>query len=1041
MSLSHLQKGRLPRFRLLAGLLGLLWIGPATAQKYAERKYGVNDGLSYSRAMVLHQDLSGRMWIGTPWGLNFLNGEQRISNQRLFPQLPGEHISAITSGPDGSVWVGSARNHLFRLRWTGNHLLKSQTFSIRYAREGGGVGEPLFLTADQTGRTWFSELTKEKGTGLRLYCWEDGQVREVTTRLFPDRNQRFWGIKSDWAGQRLVLLTADGVLWQYRYARLTRLKPGASIRQLLSDPVGRLYALSETGLYRIGAEGLEKLYDLPVAYDHLRICDVSSKGELIYPDENQFLSWYDGRRVTNSYVTTPFLHQLLVDWQGTVWEGTNLGLVEIVRNGWRYFEKPHGPGEALSSVSQDRTGTMWFSSWGSGLLKLRGGNILWDSTYYRTFPVRNFYSCPLVDADGNIIFLSGDGLGLLWFDGHSYKRFPGISPGSDIATVYDDVRQNRYLAPSNRGMYVFDRNGLRLRKILKMPEVTYLDIETDKFGRYWIGGYDVQLLWDGKSERFERLDLRNGRFPTQSIVDIQRDNRGNLWFATEKGLWFHDYKQFRRIAPGYLWGLVQFCRPMGQYLLLGTVEGLYVLDTRRFYEQGDAWLAFFDRDNGFVGSQCVPDGIFRDKDANWWILTRDRAMVISENRLHGLLKPAPTGIISFRDAGTGAVVKAQRKPLSFSPDQNDLKVSLMEPDRRNLLSNTVYSYLLENLDGEHSTAQWSGPIRGDTILLRNLSDGNYRLSVRPLRANGLWNTRVSVQEFRIAPPWYATWWFRTALIVLVVAGLFYGRLQQVRAVARRRHKILRTERRLTQLELEAANRRKQEAEIREKLAEASRQRALLEVKAITNQIDPHFVSNFLTAIQSITYEQDPDTVVSYLAKFGSIFRNQLMSRSQVFWKLRDEMEFVGNYLDLEKVRFGNRVQFVLTVDPDVPMDTQLPKMLIQGYVSNAIKHGLENKPEGGTVKVSISRDEKCLKINVEDDGVGLEKARLYRRRSTGRGLSINQAVFEQLNQYNTLQSRQVIRDLTDPEGRVCGVWIETVIPLYPVLPPEEASVD
>jgi sensor histidine kinase YesM len=139
------------------------------------------------------------------------------------------------------------------------------------------------------------------------------------------------------------------------------------------------------------------------------------------------------------------------------------------------------------------------------------------------------------------------------------------------------------------------------------------------------------------------------------------------------------------------------------------------------------------------------------------------------------------------------------------------------------------------------------------------------------------------------------------------------------------------------------------------------------------------------------------------------------------------------------VRFGSRIAFTLEVAPGVPLDTPLPKMLMQGYVSNAIKHGLEHKPEGGTIRIGVDAAGGYLRITVEDDGVGLEKARQYRRRGTGQGLAINQAIFEQLNQYNGPVSYQQITDLTDPAHGAAGVRQEACLPLFPVLPPEEVT--
>jgi signal transduction histidine kinase len=1011
------------------------------AQQFSDRNYGVYDGLSYVYVSGLYQDHVGRIWIGTYFGLNFFDGVPPIVNQRQIPELP-DGGDNLTDAPDGTVWA-CAGNRLFRMNNITSNKLNVKEFPIIY-----GGKEPhqqvLFMTADHENKLWFSAQTEQGTVGARLYCWEKEGMQDVTKRFFSNPEQRFRGILTDWPNRRILLLTAEGRLLELKNNQLTVLTDKLPLTQLLSDPAGRFYALAGSTVYRIESQTISKLYDVPVSASELTICAMGLNNELAFQKSggNLDICWYDGKTVTNSHVSSSPANRLLFDRRGDLWVGTSHnGLVNIKMSGWQYFDGSEGWLEETNTVVEDRNGVVWFGSWGKGLSRLSEKGIVPDRNYRKSMPADYFQPSSQLDADGNIILVAEPQKGLFRFDGQNYRLFPGSDTVTLALGFYDDVRRNRYLVASRQHLFVYNRRTLALMDIVPLPPDQYENIETDRFGRFWISGLNKTLLWNGSGRSFRQLTQKNKGLPTKTVAEIRRDNRGNLWLTTGEGVWFYDYKKYRHIAPGFIQRTITYCRPMGRYLLIGTLEGLFVFDMERFYETGQEWIAYFDRENGFPGSQCIFNGILLDSHNRLWIPTRDRMMMISEKRLLQLLKPVPTRIQAFRDMRSGRIVGPKTGEISFKSSENDLEVRLQETSNRDLLANPSYQYRLERLDGNPTAPEWSKPIRENAFALQNLSDGSYRLTIQVLRAEGMWNTRPIVQEFRIAPPWYATWWFRTLVIILVVGALFYGRLRQVRVLAQRRLKRLQFERRMSQLEVEAANREKQESEIRRELAEASRKRALLEVKAITNQIDPHFVANFLTAIQSLTYESDPDTIGSYLAKFGSIFRNQLMSRSRVFWMLREELGFVQNYLELERLRFGDRIRFTINVCEGIPMDTSLPKMLIQGYVSNAIKHGLENKPEGGTVGVFVSESAGYLKIAVEDDGVGLDKAKLYRRRSTGRGLSINQAVFDQLNQYNDLKSSQQVTDLTNSETGVSGVRLEAILPLHPVLPPEESSVD
>ncbi|RRB02313.1 sensor histidine kinase [Larkinella rosea] len=1027
--------------RVLLGLISCCWTVVGAAQQFSDRTFGVYDGLSYVYVSGLYQDRVGRIWIGTYFGLNFFNGVAPIINQRQIPALP-DGGDNLTDSPDGTVWA-CAGNRLFRMNDITNTSLKIKEFSVNYGRNKPEQ-QVVFMTADHQNRLWFAARMEDETVGQRLYCWEKDRMTDVTKRFFANPEQRFRGILTDWPNRRMLLLTAEGQLWEMKNDRLTLIVDKLPLNQLLADPAGRFYARAGSVVYRIEGQVVSKLYEIPVPVSELKLCAMGLNGELAFQKtgNDREICWYDGKNVINSHVRSSQANRLLFDRRGDLWVGTaHHGLINIKMSGWQYFNQSEGWLEETNSIVEDRKGIIWFGSWGKGLSRLTEKGIVPDQSFRNVMPADHFQPASRMDANGNLILVAEPHKGVFQYDGETFHPLPGSDTITLAMGFYDDVQRNRYLIVSPQNLYIYNRRTLALMDRIPIPPDHYDNIEADKFGRFWISGLTKSLLWDGSSRQFRQLTKANRGLPTRTLAEIRRDKRGNLWLTSGEGLWFYDYKKYRQIAPGFIQRTITYARPLGRYLLVGTLEGLFVFDRERFYETGEEWLAYFDQENGFGGSQCIFNGILLDSRNRLWVATRDRMMMISEKRLFQLLKPVPTRIQAFRDMRSGRVVKPLIGELWFKSSENDLEVQLRVNSERNLLTNTTYQYRLERLDGNPTATEWSKPIRENSFTLQNLTDGSYRLTIQVLRAEGLWNTRPIVQDFRIAPPWYATWWFRTLVIILIVGGLFYGRLRQVRVLAKRRLKQLQLQRRMSQLEIEAANREKHEAEIRRELAEASRKRALLEVKAITNQIDPHFVANFLTAIQSITYEADPDRVVGYLAKFGSIFRNQLMTRSRVFWTLHEELAFVQNYLDLERLRFGDRITFTISVEENIPVDTQLPKMIIQGYVSNSIKHGLENKPEGGFVDVFVCESDGCLLIKVEDNGVGLEKARLYRRRSTGRGLNIIQAVFDQLNQYNELKSSQQVIDLTNPETGISGVRLEAIVPLHPVLPPEEGAAD
>src|SRR5215471_15627063 len=154
-----------------------------------------------------------------------------------------------------------------------------------------------------------------------------------------------------------------------------------------------------------------------------------------------------------------------------------------------------------------------------------------------------------------------------------------------------------------------------------------------------------------------------------------------------------------------------------------------------------------------------------------------------------------------------------------------------------------------------------------------------------------------------------------------------------------------------------------------KLEEQERLLLHARMEALQNQINPHFLFNTLNSISSLV-RFDPDTARDMISKLATILR-RLLNSSEAFTSLRDEFEFIDNYLDIEVVRFGReKLRVVKELDP-ASLDVVVPSMLLQPLVENSIKHGLSPKVEGGSIYLRSRVTNSRLIIEVEDDGVGM----------------------------------------------------------------------
>ena len=152
------------------------------------------------------------------------------------------------------------------------------------------------------------------------------------------------------------------------------------------------------------------------------------------------------------------------------------------------------------------------------------------------------------------------------------------------------------------------------------------------------------------------------------------------------------------------------------------------------------------------------------------------------------------------------------------------------------------------------------------------------------------------------------------------------------------------------------------------------ERLLLQARmvALQNQINPHFLFNTLNSISSLV-RFDPDTAREMILKLATILR-RLLHSAESFVPLREEVEFIDNYLDIEVVRFGrDKLKVVKDLDP-ASLEVMVPSMVLQPLVENCIKHGLSPKVEGGSIMLRSRVIKSRLVVEVEDDGVGMGSA-------------------------------------------------------------------
>jgi len=225
-----------------------------------------------------------------------------------------------------------------------------------------------------------------------------------------------------------------------------------------------------------------------------------------------------------------------------------------------------------------------------------------------------------------------------------------------------------------------------------------------------------------------------------------------------------------------------------------------------------------------------------------------------------------------------------------------------------------------------------------------------------------------------------------------------------------------------------------------KLEEQERLLLHARMEALQNQINPHFLFNTLNSVSSLV-RFDPDTARELIIKLANILR-RLLHSSDAFAPLREELEFIDDYLDIEVVRFGrDKLQVIKELEP-ASLDVMVPSMLLQPLVENSIKHGLSSKIEGGSIYLRSRLNDSRLVIEIEDDGVGMGAANFLERPSGLGGSGIGMAnVAERLKVLYGDTAKMTI-DSPEGKGTLVRIRLPVLLPTpgtIPVSPYEERS--
>lgn len=314
-----------------------------------------------------------------------------------------------------------------------------------------------------------------------------------------------------------------------------------------------------------------------------------------------------------------------------------------------------------------------------------------------------------------------------------------------------------------------------------------------------------------------------------------------------------------------------------------------------------------------------------------------------------------------------------------------------------------YRYRLKGYD-----STWSYTNNRE-LQFNNLPYGKYNVQIQAKREFDEWESSASNIEFPVVckPPFWATTWFWVgifSLLIFLVILFFKNRIRQIRA------------------------RQKQQEDLKQKINDT-------EQMALKAQMNPHFIFNSLNSIQQYVIDSDVEGANKFISGFSKLIRQTLEFSSKELISLDEEISYLSTYLDLEKARMESAFVYNVNVQTQHPSSQlELPPLLLQPYVENALRHGIRYlKNIDGVISLSFIEHNGFLECIIGDNGIGRKKAMELKAENPieyqSRGMSLTAERIALLNEGKERKIEVIIEDLKDQEEHVAGTRIRVLFPV------------
>lgn len=568
-----------------------------------------------------------------------------------------------------------------------------------------------------------------------------------------------------------------------------------------------------------------------------------------------------------------------------------------------------------------------------------------------------------------------------------------FSSKTNMGIIFHAVKAQNdklWLLSSEKKIYKLDIKTLKIEEDERLNQfgIKYKNIYVDKLENIWIGSYTDKLLYYNPLKESIKIYDRTDCSELYDMFRIYEDQKGIIWIGMSKGFVAFNpvtesFSTFGQVITSYNQNLSQtsisaFEHDNNNRLWVGSYDhGLSYID----YNQLEKHLYSNNIKNKIEAHSLYESQKFGEENIKFLNFNRDKLIVRTANGLH-VLNPKDFSIktwttregfpivmnnnYNYIEKGRYYIIGAMggigKIDLEYKPQKIDHSIKSIYTDGKQ--SALIYPLLTQKkitLSDDVSLIQaftsplqeiplwkkyiykfdegdWKHSIDNGLVLLGN-NKGQKTLKIKENYSNLLFKSDKNEYKLILKQVWYKTYQFISLhiAILLTCVYLIFNYYNQ--------NKIYKS-----------------------KVSE-------LEMESLRSQMNPHFISNALNSINYYILENKTDEASLFIIKFSKLIRKILNNTSKDFICLSEELESLKMYIEMEKMRFKDKFTYNIDVDANVDVSYEVPSLILQPIVENAIWHGLMQKKSTGHLSICVKNLNKQIQVIIKDDGIGIERSK------------------------------------------------------------------